>query len=422
MKALSKNLKDKVIKHKKLIENFSSLSVFQMLNILLPLISYPYLIRVLGKETYGLVLFAQAVIGYLLILVGFGFEISATKEISIYRENKEKLSEIVSSVFIIKGVFFFLALLVLSISLYFIPRAKGNESLFLLTMWICLSDFMLPIWYYQGIEKMKYITYITVVSRFFFVLMIFIFIESSSDYLLVPIINGLGALIAGIISLIIIFKRHNVRFKLQSSDIVLYYLKESVPIFLSNVSVRLYVSTNRVVIGAYLGMSDLSYYDLGEKIVSILKTPQSIISQALFPKISKDKNINFVKKGLKISLFLNFFLALVAVAFSKNIVVLLAGEEMLPSVIVVNLLALSVPIIAISNVIGIQILIPFGKVKVYSRIIFASGIIYLCQMFLVWLLWNINIYSLATITVTSEIVVTALMFHSYKNMDVGKEI
>ena len=185
---------------------------------------------------------------------------------------------------------------------------------------------------------------------------------------------------------------------------------------------RLYVSTNRVIIGAYLGMSDLAYYDLGEKIVSLLKIPQSIISQTLFPQISKDKNINFVRKAFMISLFLNFCLAIVVLAFSKSIVVLLAGKEMLPSVIVLNILALSVPIIAISNVIGVQILIPFGKVKAFSRIIFASGLIYLFQMFFVWLLWDVNIYSLATITVTTEIVVTALMFYTYKNIDFGKKI
>jgi len=422
MKASYRNLKDKLFKHKKLVENFSSLTVFQMLNILIPLISYPYLIRVLGLETYGLVVFAQAVIGYLLIITGFGFEISATKEVSVYRENKEKLSEIVSSIFIIKGVLFVLTLSALTIFLNFMSRANGNESLFLLTMWICLSDFMIPIWYFQGIEKMKYITYISVVSRLFFVGMIFIFIRSSGDYLLVPIINGLGALIAGVVSLTIVFKIHNVRFKIQSADVLLYYLKDSLPIFLSNVSVRLYVSTNRVIIGAYLGMSDLAYYDLGEKIVSLLKIPQSIISQTLFPQISKDKNINFVRKAFMISLFLNFCLAIVVLAFSKSIVVLLAGKEMLPSVIVLNILALSVPIIAISNVIGVQILIPFGKVKAFSRIIFASGLIYLFQMFFVWLLWDVNIYSLATITVTTEIVVTALMFYTYKNIDFGKKI
>jgi PST family polysaccharide transporter len=385
-----------------------------MLNLLIPLISYPYLIRVLGKETYGLVIFAQAIIGYLLILVGFGFEISATKEISIYRNNKEKLSEIVSSVLIIKSGLFVLALLILAIPLYFIPQAKGYESLFLLTMWMCLYDFIFPLWYFQGIEKMKYITYITLVSRLFFVGMIFILIKSSSDYLLLPIINGFGALIAGSISLFIIFKKHEVDFKFQSMERIKYYLKDSIPIFISNVSIRLYVSTNKVIIGSFLGMADLAYYDLGEKITSILKIPQSILSQTLFPKINKDKNISFVKKAFKISVTINFLLVIVTIVFSKNIVLLLAGKEMLPAIWIINILALSVPIIAMSNIFGVQLLIPFGKIKLFSKIIISSGAIYLFQLLLIWLVWSINIYSLVVITVTTEIVVTAIMFHFCK--------
>lgn len=124
------SLKEKAIKHKTLIENFSSLTVFQILNLLLPLLTYPYLIRVLGIEIYGLVVFAQAIIGYLLILVGFGFNISATKEISIHRDNKDKLSEIASSVLTIKAGLFVLSLILLAIALYFIPQAEGYEMLF----------------------------------------------------------------------------------------------------------------------------------------------------------------------------------------------------------------------------------------------------------------------------------------------------
>jgi PST family polysaccharide transporter len=273
---------------------------------------------------------------------------------------------------------------------------------------------MFPIWYFQGIEKMKYITYITLVSRLFFVGMIFILIKSSSDYLLLPIINGFGALIAGSISLIIIFGKHDVDFKYQSIDRIKHYLKDSIPIFISNVSVRLYVSTNKVIIGSFLGMADLAYYDLGEKITSILKTPQTILSQTLFPKINKDKNISFVKKAFKISVTINFLLVIFTIVFSKNIVLLLAGKEMLPAIWIINILALSVPIIAMSNIFGVQLLIPFGKIKLFSKIVISSGVIYLFQLILIWLVWSINIYSLAVITVTTEIVVTAIMFHFCK--------
>ncbi len=123
-------LREKAGRHKVLIQNFSYLSALQVFNMLLPLITYPYLIRVLGKETYGFVVFAQAIVGYLLILVGFGFNISATKEVSIHRDNKEKLSEIVSSVLIIKSAFLILSFIILAVLLWFVPQAKGYKPFF----------------------------------------------------------------------------------------------------------------------------------------------------------------------------------------------------------------------------------------------------------------------------------------------------
>lgn len=408
------NICDKAERYKTLIQNFSYLSALQVFNLLLPLITYPYLIRVLGKETYGLVVFAQAIIGYLLILVGFGFNISATKDVSIHRDNKEKLSEIVSSVLIIKSVFFIFSLIILAVILWFIPQAKGYEALFYLTMWMCLYDVLFPQWYFQGIEQMKFITYITLVSRLIFLGLIFVFIHSPSDYLFMPVISGIGAVIAGLVSLYIVFFIHKIKLAKQPLPVLKKYFKDSIPIFVSNVSVKIYVSTNKVIIGAFLGMTEVSYYDLGEKITSLLKIPQGLLSQTLFPKINKDKDIHFVKKTFFLSVALNIILFVGIVLFSKPIVILLGGEQMLPAIWVVNILAMSVPIIAMSNIFGIQLLIPFGYSKKFSQIIVASGIIYLIQLLIIWIVWSINIYSVSIISVTTELFVTTLMYYFCK--------
>ena len=378
---------------------------------LLPLITYPYLIRVLGKETYGLIVFAQAIIGYLAILVGFGFNISATKEVSIHRDNKEKLSEIVSSVFIIKGTLFVLAFLILAVLLRFIPQAKGYEVLFVLAMWICLYDVVFPIWYFQGIEKMKYITYITLASRLTFLGLIFVLIHSPKDYLFLPIINGIGAILAGIISLLIVFGTHRVKFGLQPYKQLKYYFIDSIPIFVSNVSIRLYVNTNKVIVGAFLGMEEVAYYDLGEKITSMAKIPQRILSQTLFPKISKDKNLGFIKRIFKLSVFINMLLFICVLLFSKQIVLLLGGPQMINSIIVVNILAITIPIIAMSNVFGIQILIPFGHNREFSRVIVTSGLVYLFQLLIIWLTFGFSIITISIAIVITQIFVTGYMFY-----------
>ncbi len=405
------NIKEKAGRHKTLIQNFSYLSALRVFNMLLPLITYPYLIRVLGKETYGLIVFAQAIIGYLAILVGFGFNISATKEVSIHRDNKEKLSEIVSSVFIIKGTLFVLAFLILAVLLRFIPQAKGYEVLFVLAMWICLYDVVFPIWYFQGIEKMKYITYITLASRLTFLGLIFVLIHSPKDYLFLPIINGIGAILAGIISLLIVFGTHRVKFGLQPYKQLKYYFIDSIPIFVSNVSIRLYVNTNKVIVGAFLGMEEVAYYDLGEKITSMAKIPQRILSQTLFPKISKDKNLGFIKRIFKLSAFINMLLFICVLLFSKQIVLLLGGPQMINSIIVVNILAITIPIIAMSNVFGIQILIPFGHNREFSRVIVTSGLVYLFQLLIIWLTFGFSIITISIAIVITQIFVTGYMFY-----------
>lgn len=420
MKKYLINLQKIAERNKTLIQNFSYLSALQVFNMLIPLITYPYLIRVLGKETYGLVVFAQAVIGFLVILVGFGFNISATKEVSIHRDNKAKLSEIVSSVLWIKGGLLLISSLVLITLVFIIPQVKEYKALFFLTTWICLYDVIFPIWYFQGIERMKYITYITLVSRLTFLGLIFFFIHNPSDYLFLPIINGIGALFAGIISLYIVFGKHHVRFATQSYSTLKVYFMNSIPIFLSNVSIRLYVSTNKVIVGALLGMTEVVYYDLAEKVTNVLQIPQGILSQSLFPKISKEKNLDFIKRIFKFSLLLNAILFIGVLIGSKYIVLLLGGQQMLDAILVLNILALTVPVVSMSNIFGIQLLIPFGHTKTFSKVIMASGLIYLLQATLIWVTIGFSIINVSVITVTTEIFVTSAMFYYCKKYNLWK--
>jgi len=408
------SLKGKALRHKSFLQNFSYLSALQIFNLVLPLITFPYLIRVLGKETYGLVIFAQALISYLAILVGFGFNISATKDISIHRNDKAKLSEIVSSVLIIKVLLMLLTFVILGVLLYYIPRTHGYTALFILSMWVCLFDVIFPIWYFQGVEQMKYIAYITMTSRLLFLGLIFIFIHSPQDFLYVPILYGTGALVAGAISMIIIFVKHKIQFRIQSYSNLKYYFKDSVPIFISNVSISLYVNTNKIIAGAFLGMAEVAYYDLAEKLTTVLKIPQNILSQSLFPKISKEKNLGFIKRIFSLTVVLNLALFLFSVVFSKTIILILGGNQMLPAQTVVIILAVTVPFIAMSNIFGIQLLIPFGFSNLFSRVVITSAFVYILQMLVIWLSVGFSIESISIATLNNEIFCCAYLFYYCK--------
>ncbi|MFV0530118.1 MAG: oligosaccharide flippase family protein [Flavobacteriales bacterium] len=401
--------------NKILIQNFSYLSVLQVLNLVIPLLVYPYLIRFLGSDVFGLVIFAQAIISYLVIVVSYGFNISGAKAISINRTDKNEVSKIFSSIFFIKLILLLIIILVLMGLINIVPSLKENKVLFLLTLWMCLYDIFFPIWYFQGIEQMKYITFISLVMKSFFLISVFLFIKSPADYLLVPIINIVGTILSGLVAFYIIIFKHKVKIYRPKLADIKSELKSSTPIFLSNVSIQIYVATNKVIVGFFIGMESVTYYDLSEKILTFLRTPQTVLSQAIFPKVSKEKNIKFVKNIFKISVIGNVLLILIAFIFSSFIVqFLLNGEVHKDAVLLLKILLVTIPIIGMSNVFGIQTLIPFGYNKLFSKAVLLSGLFYLILVLIVWGMYNFTIFNVAYITVATEMFVTVYMFYLCK--------
>lgn len=194
------------------------------------------MVRVLGDETFGLVAFATAFIIFFNILVDYGFNLSATREVSIHRENKDKITEIYSSVLAIKFILIFVSLMILSFIVFTFEKFSCHKELYFITFLSVIGQALFPIWYFQGMEKMKYIT---IFSKVVFTIAIFIFVNEESDYLIVPLLNGLGILIGSLYALYIIKKDFN-----QSIETIKLHFNDSSQFFLSRVSVSIYTSAN----------------------------------------------------------------------------------------------------------------------------------------------------------------------------------
>lgn len=396
-----KNLFNSLAKHRTIVKNFGYLSILQVINLLIPLATYPYLIRVLGKDSYGLVIYAQAIIGYLLILVKFGFDVSAMNLISIHRDNKNKLSEIVSSTLVLKSILFLCSIILLYIFLCYVPVGQKNQLLFILCMWICLYDILFPIWYFQGIEKMQYITVITLISRLIFLIFIFILIKAPDDYLFVPIINGGGALLSGITALYIVFVKHRIKFILPGLNDINKLFKESLTIFLSSSSIKIYLNANKVVLGTFFGVVQVAYYDLGEKLLNVAKIPLGLITQAIFPKISKERNIKFLNRLMKYTLIGTIIIYLIIYISAPLIVELVGGLDMVRSIPVVRILCLNIILVGLSQYMGSIRLVPFGYSKELLKATFSSLLFY---CFLVFILYITEYLSLNNIAWSSVLV------------------
>lgn len=391
-----------MLPYRVLIQNFSYLSSLQVIALLIPVITYPYLIRVLGSETYGLVLYAQAVVSYLTILVSFGFNVSATKEIAVNRHNNGKISEIVSAVLIVKGFLTLVSFAILLVLIVIFPTFNDHKLLYLLTFSVCINDLLFPVWYFQGMERMKHITYGTVLSKLSFPILMFFLINKQEDYLFVPVLTGIGALLGSGYALYFIFIKDQVRFKFQPLANLLYYTKDSFLFFTTSVSITVYSNATRIIIGSSLSLTDLSYYDLADKVVSLAKLPFTIIGQTVLPRIAYDKNKIFIRRLSQTIFILSIAAFLITLLLSKQLVLILAGPGMIASVVFLNILAIGL-LPAMYKYIGLQVLATWGYVAYFFRISLVMLLTFTLIMIILAVTRQLNLYTITTANVAVEL-------------------
>jgi len=367
--------------NKRLFSNFISLSVLQGANYILPLITLPYLVRVLGVEYFGLLAFATAIIMYFQIITDYGFNLTATREISIHRENKEKVIEIFSSVMTIKFILMFISFLLLAIVVFSFKKLSDEWEVYFLTFGIVVGQFLFPIWFFQGMERMKYITYLNILSKSIFTVAIFIFVQEENDYHLVPILTSIGFIIAGVWSLYLIKKEFDINFKFQKVEIVIFYLKDGWYIFLSQLNISLFSHSNIIILGLFTNNVAVGYYSIAEKVMRALAMMQMPITGAIFPHISSLMKKNRVqaifklKKIINIGTVIYIILLSIIIIFSEQIILLLFSKEALNSVIVLQIIAIVPLTIFLNNIFGTQIMLNTGKSKQFSKILFIGAII-----------------------------------------------
>lgn len=409
-----RNFRDSLQKNKILVENFTFLSVLQIANLLLFLITIPYLFRVLGTRNYGLVVFAQTVVYYFSVFINFGFNLTATRDISVNRKDREKVSEIVSSVLMIKLLFFLLSFFCMVLLTVSVDNFKEFRLLYIFSMIACLSEAIFPIWYFQGIEKMKYITFINVSTRIISTALVFILIRTSTDFFKYPLIAGIGTVSGAIIALYIVFMNDRIKFRIFPVQILKLYLSENLLYFLSNVSSQIYVNANKLIAGSFLGMSAVAYYDVADKVINIVKVPYSVLMQALFPRFAKNRDISFLKKIMTITVLLTAIIAGGLIIFSEFIIGFVSSTNNTVSINILRILSISLIPISFSIFFGDIFMITSGLKIEYAKMRFFGLILYLFIFMLFALTGIITVYYIALMIVTVELFISLYSYFIFK--------
>ncbi|CAL2080251.1 putative Flippase [Tenacibaculum sp. 190524A05c] len=397
------------------IKNFTYLSLVEVINIIVPFIILPYLITTLGKSNYGLVIFAQSVIIYFTILQNFGLNTYAIKEISINSKAKNKLSSIVSNVISVKFILFFINLLLLYALTFVFPVIGENKLLFFLSMWVCFFDIIFPRWYFQGVEKMKWITYVFFISKLSSLILIFTLVESPEDYIKVPVIYAFGSLFPSIGSLFIIFKKDQLKFSIPRIESLKTTTKQSLNFFISEVSIAVFANSNKVIIGSVLGMVELAYYDLADKIITTFRNvPLTIVRDSIYPRVAKTKNLQIVVKTTKIMSVYAILVVTFIFLFAPYMIRILGGEDMATSILVLKLFSFAILTTHISNYFITVGLWSMGYEKTFRNLMVYSTVLFLCLIVVLWIGNWMNIYTLTFLPVIVDIYLIIHTYYIYK--------
>lgn len=373
-------------------------------NYILYLITIPYQTRVLGPELFGQVNFAMSFALYFQIIIEFGFMILGTEMASKHRENKQKLSQLLTSIMACRlalAVISALTLLALCLSV-----APFNEDFLLYGLFFMSSVFaaMMPDFIYRGMENMKIITIRTVIIRTFFMILIFILLTSKDDYRIVALLTFLGNASAFAFSIFDLKKRGILINKVKIREAV-DLLKRAAPFFASRIATNVYSASNTFLLGLAYGANSKTtgFYASADRLVVAAKSGMTPIIDTTYPYMVKHRNFRLIKKIL-IAIMPIITIACAAVAiFAENIAVILFGQEYAQAG---QYLRLMVPVIWLAfpaMLFGFPTLTPMGLSTHANKSNVYGALLHILQLAILFAIGKLTVITICLATVVTEV-------------------
>ena len=395
----------------KLLENIFALSTLKAAEYIINFITLPYLLHILGASKYGSIIFSQTVINYGILLTDYGFNLTAPRDIA--NAPIEKIKKEFSSIYFAKIL---LLMLVVIGSIVVIETFTENidKMLLLCVLPNLFGNVLFPVWYFQGVQKMKFITVFNLGARMLSVCLIFVLVDTSDDYYIAAFLLSITPLIAGIAAVLYLVKKNNTLFLIPSFYDVKQKMIEGWDVFVSTFFINLYTNTNMFILGCLTNDTVLGYYAAASKLIDAVKGLMQPISNAIFPYVSKlfvksrSEAIFFLSKVVRLVSFVNLSVSILIFVFAEQIVYILMGDGYKESVILLKVISILPFVIGLSNIFGIQTMLAFGMQKIFSRILFASAIVNFLLVFP--LIYFFEALGLAVTVVLVEVFVTITMY------------
>lgn len=405
-----------------ILKNSFHLYAFQASLYLFPLITFPYLFRVLGPSNFGYISFISAYFAYFLKLVDYSFNIYSVRDVSISGETNS--SEIFTRVFLLKLVLFIFAVIISFViySIFF------KDKIDLVAFWFSAGSLFAlcftPYWFFKGKQEMKYISLFNIINKSSTLILILLFVVKKEDFINYFIVDFSTNIVIAVIVTYYVFRKYKIKFVFESYKNLYDYFKKGLMIFLSEIYAFVYSSSNVLILGFLVDNSIVGFYALSEKILNLLKGLFSPFVQAAYPalsiivKESPKRARRFLVNASIIMGSIGFIVFLLVFNFSDEILSILIGKN---NLVAVNILRMLSPIIfsySVAVIFSNLYLHSFGYFTLWNKLVIITFL--LTVLFIVSLMFCFNNYLKIVIytSLFSEIFIaisSILIFLKYKS-------
>ncbi len=391
----------KFLEHR-ITKNASALIVLQIVNYISPLLILAYLTKKLGIETYGVIAFSIAITQLSWVLMDFGFSLSATQIISARRNDKKYISRYIGAIFTIKIIIFCVLSLCLFIYALTTEKYADYYLLFIFGLLPILGQAFQPIWFFSGIEEMKFSVIFMVIAKLLSLFFIYITISNKDDFLWVPISNGISQIIAAMIGIYYIYK-FNYRIVLPRLKDINSAYKLSTGFFISRVSYVSYMQGGTIILGLQSTSVEVAIYSLVTQLYTVMQSIFMPISQASFPYMTKERNLPLYLK-LTIGVFILIVLcSIVAYFLAPLLISIILGDQWGAAIPLFNIFLVAVIFNVLAIMSGYPLATALNKINVANHSVNFTAIFFYSMIFILSLYGMIHPINVGLVFLATEI-------------------
>lgn len=328
----------------KIVKNTMMLYLMNIAKMIFPLLTLPYLTRVLTVECYGVVSYVKAVMQYMQLIVDFGFLLSGTRDIVMAKKDKEKLNHEVSNILMAKILLSLVAGLVLCIAIAAIEILRENLLYTALSFFaVFLTNFLFD-FLFRGLERMEIITIRFVIMKGLAALLTFVFVHNDSDILWIPLLDIIGSVVA-IAMVLFEIRKLNIHLRFDGLKIILNKIVDSAIYFFSNMATTAFMALNTLLVGIFINEIEVAYWSLCLQMVTAVQALYTPLTDGIYPHMVKSRDFGLIKKAIRIYMPLVIVGCLFTLVAAKYALLILGGRQY---IVATNILRALVPVLFFS--------------------------------------------------------------------------